>query len=414
MAGPGSYKMWNGKQFKFEWHKINWEDQENYILYPYLTFPNQLSESEFTKYTLNNEFEKYINNNFKAHIFIKTSGSLGAAKWVALSKKAILNSARIVNNHLSVSAKDKWLLTLPTNHVGGLGIIARAYLSKSEIVENTKLKWDAKKITDSIIESQTTLTSFVPTQIFDLVESAIQAPPKLRAALVGGGALNEDLYLSARKLGWPLIPSYGLTEFASQVATASLDSLNRFEFPDLEILPHAFVKINSEGRICLKGESLFTAYVYDEPELKIENLSDTDYETQDFAEIRVSKHNTELNVLVPLGRSGQIQKVNGHLVNAYHLNQELKKNFGEIKGELIFLNDERREHQLVFVSEHLRIKKCEEWIEEFNRFKPSHEKIRCIYFFERLPRTALDKIKYDEIKKKLEFTPQWQTQKIKN
>ena len=42
--------------------------------------------------------------------------------------------------------------------------------------------------------------------------------------MTGGGALDPSLYKQARDLGWPLLPSYGLTECGSQVATASLSS----------------------------------------------------------------------------------------------------------------------------------------------------------------------------------------------
>ena len=40
----------------------------------------------------------------------------------------------------------------------------------------------------------------------------------------GGGAVSDELYRDARALGWRVLPSYGMTECCSQVATALSDS----------------------------------------------------------------------------------------------------------------------------------------------------------------------------------------------
>ena len=63
------------------------------------------------------------------HLLFASSGSSGDRKWVALSKEAILASAKMVNEHLSAVPSDHWLLALPDFHVGGMGVLARAYAS---------------------------------------------------------------------------------------------------------------------------------------------------------------------------------------------------------------------------------------------------------------------------------------------
>ncbi len=133
-----------------------------------------------------------------AHVWIATSGTSGAYKLVALSKKALLASAEAVNLHLRATSSDVWLSVLPTFHVGGLGILARASLSGARVVS---AQWDARDVVDLVAVEQVSLASLVPAQVSDLVAARLEAPSSLRAVVVGGGALRDELYREARALG---------------------------------------------------------------------------------------------------------------------------------------------------------------------------------------------------------------------
>jgi len=61
------------------------------------------------------------------HVLFQTSGSSGDPKWIALSKSALLLSAACVNHHLRVDENSRWGLVLPLHHVGGFGVVARAF-----------------------------------------------------------------------------------------------------------------------------------------------------------------------------------------------------------------------------------------------------------------------------------------------
>lgn len=74
--------------------------------------------------------------------------------------------------------------------------------------------------------------------------------------------MDSVLYREARALGWPCLPSYGLTETASQVATAPLESLAGLHCPAaLPMLAHAEARVDPDGVIWLRGPSLLTCYV---------------------------------------------------------------------------------------------------------------------------------------------------------
>lgn len=127
-----------------------------------------------------------------AHVWLTTSGSTGRLKPVALSKRALLVSAAAVNRHLESDAEDIWLNVLPTFHVGGLGIHARAHLSGARVVAVDA--WSVETFVAALATHGVTLTALVPTQVFDLVRAERAAPPSLRALVVGGAALDERLY----------------------------------------------------------------------------------------------------------------------------------------------------------------------------------------------------------------------------
>jgi o-succinylbenzoate---CoA ligase len=184
----------------------------------------------------------------RAHVWLATSGTTGALKLTALSKKALLASAASVNRHLSSTADDVWACVLPTFHVGGLGIYARALLSGARVLASS---WDPARFASN---REMTLASLVPAQVADLVSARLEAPPRLRAIVVGGGAVSEQMYRAAAALGWPLLPSYGMTECSSQVATARPGS------PELVLLDTFEARVEKDGRLAFRGEPLLTGY----------------------------------------------------------------------------------------------------------------------------------------------------------
>ena len=201
----------------------------------------------------------------KGHLWLATSGATGPVKLVALSRTACLVSADAVNAHLDAGVRDVWANVLPLFHVGGLGILARAHVSGARVAGDhdaagSPPAWSPAAFESLVSRHNATLTSLVPAQVHDLVEGNIQCPPSLRAVVVGGGVLPAAVYERGRALGWPLLPSYGATECASQIATASLD---RDAAPTLEILPHVEAALTGEGRLRIRSEALFSGYATD-------------------------------------------------------------------------------------------------------------------------------------------------------
>src|SRR5207237_5413799 len=101
----------------------------------------------------------------------------GALELVAIAKQAVLAAAAAVNDRLEAKQSDVWCAVLPSFHVGGLGIYARAHLTGSRVVPTP---WSPR----SLVESDATLVSLVPAQVHDLLESGLTPRPPLRALLL--------------------------------------------------------------------------------------------------------------------------------------------------------------------------------------------------------------------------------------
>lgn len=324
--------------------------------------------------------------SFTSHVWLATSGTTSGIKWVALSKKALLNSAKAVNDHLESTHMDKWLNPLPTFHVGGLGIFARGYLSGAEVI-NFEGKWDPLRFCGEIEKGQITLTSLVPTQVHDLVGRECPAPTCLRAVIVGGGALAEGLYKQGRKLGWPLLPNYGMTECASQIATAELSSLEQDQVPLLKRLSHVDLKITPQGFIAIKGLSLLSAYamvssgcveVFDPKQDGWLTTSDYGKCHGDYVEV--------------LGRKDDVVKITGENVNM----ASLQKILDELRGNsdmVIQAVPDPRLGYCVHLCTVTKEDEVTEIVDRFNKRVMPYERIRQVTTVSEIPRTPLGKPK---------------------
>jgi len=195
-------------------------------------------------------------------VIILTSGSSGKANYVQLSVGQLLRHAMASNQRVNIEAGDQWLLSLPCFHVSGLSILFRCVLARATVVVNRDLRKDLTQI----LYTSITHVSMVPTQLKRLLSSNFSnaaAVSKLKSILIGGAPISSELVSAALSKGLPLQLSYGMSEMGSQVCTTTLsDSLVPVHFG--RPLDGFDVKINEDGRICVKGPSLFEGYLRDE------------------------------------------------------------------------------------------------------------------------------------------------------
>lgn len=324
----------------------------------------------------------------------QTSGSSGEPKWVALEMRAILHSARVVNAHFDLSGEDRWLVSLPLHHVGGFSILARSWVAGSSWALFSG-KWDPNRFHQTLTEQGTTATSLVPTQVHDLVVSAVKSPPGLRRVLVGGGQLNSELWSAALDLGWPLFATYGMTETASQVAAHSLDQ-DRSVAPEiLEVLPHWDVELDADGILVVRGPSLASGYLVAEGDQWNWKpiLSERGLRTRDRVDLIADGNRSYLRFL---GREEGMVKVLGELVNLDRVETRLRTEFKGVTQDLAVLGlpDLRSETRLVLAIEgnpHSSV--IESILERYHQNCPPLERITEWRQIDVFPRSDLGKMR---------------------
>ena len=193
-----------------------------------------------------------------------TSGSSGLPKAVSISRKNIESSCNISQKNLNVEKSDKWLLCMPPYHAGGLSIIYRSLIlgNKFHIEDN----FNSEKVIDLIMSEKINIVSMVPTMlskiVYQMKDRNLIAPKSFKFVLSGGAKTPEELILSSNNIGLKTLPTYGMTETSSQIATASPND----EFRPLNSVGKPLlrdsVKIAKNSEIQVSGEMV--ANYYDE------------------------------------------------------------------------------------------------------------------------------------------------------
>lgn len=193
---------------------------------------------------------------------IYTSGTSGEPKGAKLSHRAFWTSTRAASEVFGESAFGRWYLSLPLAHVGGFSILTRAAVLASSVAlpeeggATAHPGFRAAAFVADCSAKGATGVSLVPTQLQRIVASGLRAPPDLQMVLLGGAPAPQSLITAALSLGWPVHRSYGLTEACAQVATDRTPcSVGR-----IPLLPHVDAKLESESRLALRGDSLFSGY----------------------------------------------------------------------------------------------------------------------------------------------------------
>jgi O-succinylbenzoic acid--CoA ligase len=161
---------------------------------------------------------------------------------------------------------------MPMFHVGGLAITWRSVINGTTI---TLLpKFSEQEVLEAISIEQVTIISLVPTMLTRLLQHPHwQNLQKLRAILLGGAPANKELVDQCLQLNLPIMPSYGMTETASQFTTLLPHEVvfkqgssglplfgNQICIIDLD-QANREVPIGEVGQILVKGASVMSGYL---------------------------------------------------------------------------------------------------------------------------------------------------------
>jgi O-succinylbenzoic acid--CoA ligase len=189
-----------------------------------------------------------------AAVVIFTSGSTGGSRGARLTRENWEAAAQASVEHLGHGPDDTWLLAMPLHHVGGLSIVVRSAYTGGRVrmLPGFEPETFAREL------HNVTMASVVPTMLSRILDVDPGPYQDLRAVLVGGGPIPDDLLARAAEAGLPVLPTYGMTETCGQVATLRPGSpVENKAHP----LPGVDLRIEPDGRIALRGPMLSPGYV---------------------------------------------------------------------------------------------------------------------------------------------------------
>jgi O-succinylbenzoic acid--CoA ligase len=173
---------------------------------------------------------------FVPALVVHTSGTTGTPRPVVLTRGQVLRNALGCAAALGHDPAERWLCPLPLSHVGGLMVLLRSLVYATTAVLGRADREDV------------TIASFVPTQLGRLIDRP--PPPSLRVVMLGGAPADPTLLTRARDAGWPVAPTYGLTQACSAVTVAEIGDTETSGHP----LPGMTVEVAAGGEIVVDGD----------------------------------------------------------------------------------------------------------------------------------------------------------------
>ncbi|MDZ5811673.1 o-succinylbenzoate--CoA ligase [Halorubrum sp. AD140] len=203
-----------------------------------------------------------------------TSGTTGEPKPVPLTAGNVYSSAVASAFRLGVDPDDRWLVSLSLHHMGGLAPVYRSALYGTALV--LREGFDPGGVADDIDTYDVTGVSLVPTMLKRMLDRRGTLSETLRVVLLGGAPAPSELLERCRDYSIPVYPTYGMTESASQIATATpaqtkgrLDTVGRPLFgTDVTVVDEdgSPVDAGGSGEIVVDGPTVTPGYLEPPPD----------------------------------------------------------------------------------------------------------------------------------------------------
>jgi O-succinylbenzoic acid--CoA ligase len=185
-----------------------------------------------------------------------TSGSVGGQKGARLTRSNWEAASQASVEHLGHGPEDNWLLAMPLHHVSGLSIVLRSAYAGGTV--RMVPGFDPATFAGELRGGEVSMASLVPTMLSRVLDLDPGPYSGLRAVLVGGGPIPDELLQRAASAGLPILPTYGMTETCGQVATLRPGSVVENK---AHPLPGVEIRIEPDDRIALRGPMVSPGYL---------------------------------------------------------------------------------------------------------------------------------------------------------
>ncbi|MBY5923243.1 o-succinylbenzoate--CoA ligase [Ferrimonas balearica] len=183
---------------------------------------------------------------------ILTSGSSGHPKAAMHTLAQHMAAAEGSHDQTPLHRGDRWLLSLPLFHIGGLAILFRCLSCGA-----TAVLPGHQDMASNLKQQRITHLSLVATQLVRLLDrnDAGEVLASVTTLLLGGGAIPTHLLERLKPYPIKVLTSYGMTEMGSQITTGPANDQGLSGTP----LAGRQVRIN-DGLIEVRGDCRFLGY----------------------------------------------------------------------------------------------------------------------------------------------------------
>ncbi|RJP68103.1 MAG: o-succinylbenzoate--CoA ligase [Ignavibacteriales bacterium] len=337
----------------------------------------------------------------KTALIMYTSGSTGLPKGVLHSFNNFINSALSSHSAFSFTQDDKWLLSLPVYHIGGLMILIRTLLFGSTLIIPSSLK--TEDLAHSIKNFRPTLASLVSTSLLRLMETNVKPEEQLRYTFLGGGPSSKDLIFNANDAGWKIVKVYGSTETTSMITAFDTATYpDKIESSGKALLGNNIVIVDEQnkilppgkiGEIAVTGKSIAKGFLYND-ELSYSSFRDNYFLTGDFGYIDddgflfVESRNTDF--IISGGENLNLKEVEKQILHHPMINEACTFGLPDNTWGMILA-------AAIVLKENIQLN--EKDVTDYLRQHLASFKIpKKIIFLKYLPKTELGKIRVDELR----------------
>jgi len=279
------------------------------------------------------EFWTFWNSEEKTWM-AHTSGSTSEPKKIAISRAQIEVSAKATLEFFKLdSESDGLVLCLSASHIGGLMILARAFLGNLDLLILAPSSNPLPE-NEPVLCKRKWFISLVPPQMDALLGSVslIRNSGFWKGILLGGASVSGSLIQKLKKLKCPVYQSYGMTETVSHIAIRTIHFPENPNFrPEVNytVLPNILIRQNESDCICIKGEVTQNQWI----------------ETKD----QIQRINLKSFHLI--GRIDDIVNSGGLKINPSEIKQFLQEEplLHEVQFELLGIKDDLLGQKLVLV-----------------------------------------------------------------
>ncbi|WP_018477518.1 AMP-binding protein [Pontibacter roseus] len=184
---------------------------------------------------------------------IQTSGSTGAPKLIALTRRQMEISARRTLKLLRLKQGDSMLVCLNTEYIAGIMMLVRGLLAEMDMTIVEPISNPLELVPEG---QPIDFASFVPMQLQtilqDVPEEAVEQLNQMKAILVGGAPVSFSLQRDLKQLQVPVYHTYGMTETVSHIALRLLNGPTAAEY--YETLEGVTIGQDNRGCLTIKAD----------------------------------------------------------------------------------------------------------------------------------------------------------------